>query len=578
MRKHSFPLYNSLLLINAFLKTANSLDEIYKRRINKNDCSRKQTKGNCEMLGRILAKPDAWFKLNKDEKDRLKRFSGVDYLNLKVTFHSGAARSNLTGFDLDPRNAKYSIYYMQRSDEAAAFKAWPSKFGHWTPSKGTHIRPSRILEIEDELANISSSCPRTCPPGTYEVATFANYARRCCWKTCVPCTGKSFSNSSNSSECTECKKGHLPSKDHTMCHIVFQASETDRSSAVSAGFFAAIGFGIAALTLIQFYRHRCEFIVKSSDYMLSMGMLFFFAISFLSVALLLVEPSNFTCKSRVVAVLPWPVLYVGCILIKTNRLRVLFRHSSKLSTRKILLLRNKTQGFFVISLAFVTAAFLFLWVALDSIEVRFVYYEDYSEKACSLSNTWMGVYFGGTLSLLVASLFLASLTHSLPADYNEASFLLLATGGTTFFWIILIPAYYVSTSVRSDTLLALILTSQGLVTMFCLFTRRLYYIIRPMSEAEVKSRRMISRSFRKCSRRSSMWSMRGQTSPRASVRTLEFGVDVMPNANIEERSQNTKSPALSNSPAPAVRYLSFRNPPTKPSEVKCACAAEDTKL
>ena len=160
-------------------------------------------------------------------------------------------------------------------------------------------------------------------------------------------------------------------------------------------FFAAIGFGMAALTLIQFYRHRCAFIVKSSDYMLSMGMLFFFAISFLSVALLLVEPSNFTCKSRVVAVLPWPVLYVGCILIKTNRLRVLFRHSSKLSTRKILLLRNKTQGFFITSLAFITAAFLFLWVALDSIEVRIVHYEDYSEKACSLSNTWMGVYFGG---------------------------------------------------------------------------------------------------------------------------------------------------------------------------------------
>ena len=79
MRKHSFPLYNSLLLINAFLQTASSLDEIYKMSINKNDCFRKQTKGNCEMLGRILATPDAWFKLNKDEKDRLKKISGVGF-------------------------------------------------------------------------------------------------------------------------------------------------------------------------------------------------------------------------------------------------------------------------------------------------------------------------------------------------------------------------------------------------------------------------------------------------------------------------------------------------------------------
>ena len=82
------------------------------------------------------------------------------------------------------------------------------------------------------------------------------------------------------------------------------------------------------------------------------------------------------------------------------------------------------------------------------------------------------MYFGGTLSLLLASLVLAFLAHNLPADLNDASFLLLSTCGITIFWIFLILAYYVSTSVRSDTLLALIITSQGLVTMLCLFTRR----------------------------------------------------------------------------------------------------------
>ena len=272
-------------------------------------------------------------------------------------------------------------------------------------------------------------------------------------------------------------------------------------------------------------------------------MLFFFAISFLSVALLLVEPTNSICKTQVVAVLPWPVLYAGCILLKTNRLRMLVRHSSRLSDHKLPILSNQAQGVFIAILSFVTATFLFLWVALDSIEVLNIQYEDNSEKVCSLSNTWMGVYFGGILSLFVTSLIMVSLTHSIPADFNEAPFLLLSTW-TTFFWIILIPAYYVSKSVRSDSLFALIITSQGLVTMFCLFTRRLYYIIRPMSEAEMKLHRMSGRSFRHRSRLSSASSTSGRASLLTRIPTIEHGISLTTNTKRKERTQKMKPSAL----------------------------------
>ena len=561
LRKHSFFLDNSLLLINAFLQAASSLDEIYKASINSNNCSRKYSDKECGKLSRALATRNGWFKLSESEKNRFKEVFGVDHRGLRENFHNGAARSNLTGFDLDPRNVKYSIYYMQRSVETPPFKARPSKFGHWTPLNGTQIRHSQLMDFEAEMANISSSCSYTCPPGTYQVATFPN-STGCCFKRCVPCAGSSFSNSSNSSKCTKCETGHLPSKDHTTCHIVFQRSSI---VLVGAGIFTAVSFGMAALTLIQFYRHRCAFIVKSSDYTMSMGMLFFFSISFLSVALLLVEPSNFTCKSRVVAVLPWPVLYIGCILVKTNRLRVLVGHSSKLSAQKLPFLSKQTQRFFIGTLAFVTATFLFLWVALDSIEVHIVHYKEYSEQACSLSNTWMGVYFGGILSLLVTSLILASLTHGIHGDFNEASFLLLPTW-TTFFWIILIPAYYVSPtmSVQSDTLLALIITSQGLVTMFCLFTRRLYYINRPMPEAEIETRR----SFAQHSQCSNASSMPGQALALTRIQTIEHGIDLTTSTQHEERSHKMKPSA-----SPAVIVIQ-----AKPGEWNCALEVKNAKL
>ena len=222
--KHSFFLDNSLLLIDSFLQTARTASEILKARDDQ-DCLRKYVKSPfyCRLFYEALFRPrlyfeflrsNGWFQLTDSQKKQAIRRSDLNNWGLFKNFPRGAVRSNLTGLNLDPINAKYSIYYMRRSEEKAAL---PTKFGHWIPSKVKHIRHSQILEIEAEMANILSSCPRnlTCPPGTRKV-TFVNYLRRCCyWKTCAPCTGNSFSNTSNSAKCTKCERGHHPSKDHT---------------------------------------------------------------------------------------------------------------------------------------------------------------------------------------------------------------------------------------------------------------------------------------------------------------------------------------------------------------------------
>ena len=550
-KKHEFPLYDSLLLIDAFFQVANVVEGLYKKK----NCNVVKS-DKCALVRQILSSPDGWFKLSDKRKEEAELFVGVNFFRFWPNFEEVSRGLN----GLNPEKAKYDIYYAQPQMEAVTAEFWPAKIGHWTPSNGTELQNWSEQASAERLgiANITSSCPKSCPPGTRQIATFAAYARSCCWQTCKPCTGRTYANSSSSRECRKCEKGHKPNAGHTACSVAFYTSKTDQSSTVAAIWFAAIGFSMASLTLVTFYKHRDTFIVKTADYVLSMGMLVFHAFSFLSVALLLVKPSDSVCVSQVLFVLPWPILYVGCILVKTNRLRALFRHSSKLSSRRLLLLSNKAQGIVVASIGFVTAVFLIIWAARDTPKLHIVYFDDYAQKICDLNNAWMGVYFGGTLSLLFASLVLAFLAHNLPADFNEASFLLLSTCGITFFWIFLIPAYYVSTSVRSDTLLALIITSQGLVTMFCLFTRRLYYIIRPRSEAEMKARKMLSRNPTQRSRLS-ISSHRAQSS--ASLRGSESGAE---HDAAEIKTMNETPKKLFAAPVedvvPTVEY------PTKPRE------------
>ena len=284
-----------------FSHVANVVEGIYTRK----NCHVVNSE-KCALVRQILASPDGWFKLSDKRKKEVTDFVGVGFLTFLYNFQKPSQR--LTG--LNPDKAKYDIYYAQPQSKGVPAKVWPAKIGHWTPRNGTEFQ-NQIQQVLAEIANITSACPTSCPPGTRQIATFAAYARSCCWQTCEPCTGRTYTNSSNSRECRKCEKGHKPNADHTECNVVFHTSKTDQSSSVAAIWFATIGFSMASLTLVVFYKHRDTFIVKAADYVLSMGMLIFHAFSFLSVALLLVKPSDTVCVSQVLFVLPLAGLIRG---------------------------------------------------------------------------------------------------------------------------------------------------------------------------------------------------------------------------------------------------------------------------
>ena len=313
----------------------------------------------------------------------------------------------------------------------------------------------------------------------------------CCWKTCFPCQGQNYTSAPDQRSCQTCGDDEVANHEHTACLPVQWTFHYLVSLPVIA--LATIGLVVTVVTGVLFLRHRNSLVVKTSDFTLSLIMLTFHGLSFLSTLTLLVKPSKTICLVQILLVLPWPVLCVGCLLVKTNRLRVLFRQTTKLSKTKRFLLSNKTQVVLVCSLGVLMAVFVLAWVTLFTPGPRITFRNDHAGYVCDIDSAWMAIFFGGFLSLLIVSLLLAISSRNVPSDFNDASSLLMSAATITSLWIILVPAYYVSTSVPSSNLLALIITSQGMASFLFLFSRRLFYLVRPMSEEKMKARKMFAR-------------------------------------------------------------------------------------
>ena len=82
---------------------------------------------------------------------------------------------------------------------------------------------------------------------------------------------------------------------------------------------------------------------KASDKILSTAMLVCLFGSLSTCGFLLADASKTTCILQILIALPWPVVYLACMFIKTNRLRVLFKKTRRLTRHRILLLSNRTQ-------------------------------------------------------------------------------------------------------------------------------------------------------------------------------------------------------------------------------------------
>ena len=506
LKAHHFPLHDSLFLMDAFFAAANVLERVYKR-ARKNAC-RKNDKNRmssmCLLIDQVRATPSGWFHLSHKEKKSVTSSVGLDSKSIAKNFVFASTRGNKSSSNSRNVNIKYKILYTTPSKiQSASLPLLPLTLAYWTPEGGFSDTFRQSPGFADTIASLSPLIHRAhvCPPGTFQNQECSKKDKKCCWKACLQCQGQTYTDTTDAFSCQNCSYDESPNAAHTSCEPIWKFNHAASMSAVT---MATLGLVMTTVTIVLFWRNHKSFIVKTSDFTLSMGMLIFHAASFISTPLLLVKPSRFICPTQVLLVLPWPLLYVGCILIKINRLRMLFRQVAKLSRKERRLLNNKAQLTFLVVVGLQIAIFLAVWVAISSPRPLRKSFEGIVDLTCNLNETWMGVYFGGTLSLLIISFILALSSRKVPADFSEAFSLVVSSALITSLWIILIPAYYVSTSVRPSNLLALIITSQGLTTYCLLFGRRVYYILRPLSEEELKARKMIGTSSSSAKKESSV--------------------------------------------------------------------------
>lgn len=118
----------------------------------------------------------------------------------------------------------------------------------------------------------------------------------CCWD-CARCAGKSFTNTSHMTKCTDCPQGTWPSADHSMCTpIETRYLQWSESWSVVIVFSSSLGFALVLCTGVVFIKFRGTAVVRAASrqlcYFLLLGISMFYATPLPYIA----KPSAFTCK------------------------------------------------------------------------------------------------------------------------------------------------------------------------------------------------------------------------------------------------------------------------------------------
>eukprot|EP00117_Sycon_ciliatum_P026307 scpid12658/ scgid4490/ Metabotropic glutamate receptor 5 len=332
------------------------------------------------------------------------------------------------------------------------------------------------------IGTISSTCPGQCSAGNRRL--HHDGYRQCCFD-CKPCPVDTVSDG-NTDQCQLCPKGHYTNREQSHCiPYPLEYPRFHHISPILIFMFSMVGVLAAVVTLVLFRSKRTHLVVKAADITLTTAQLVTLMISFAFVNILLLKPSNTACTLKVLVFI-WPVVNVVSLAIKTNRLRLVFQRTSHLSKRKIKFLSNKAQVFLLVLLAITTAAYFILWVVASPPHAEIIYTHTTRRLVCKFNDAWMGSYFSWTSALIIVTLVLAFSTRQLPGFFNEAPFYFLASALILACWIFFVPAYYFSQQVNQIILLAAIILSQCHIIFGSLFIRRLYYLWRPLSEADSK--------------------------------------------------------------------------------------------
>uniref|UniRef100_A0A2K5E5J1 Extracellular calcium-sensing receptor n=1 Tax=Aotus nancymaae TaxID=37293 RepID=A0A2K5E5J1_AOTNA len=322
-----------------------------------------------------------------------------------------------------------------------------------------------------------SNCSRDCLAGTRK--GIIEGEPTCCFE-CVECPDGEYSDETDASACNKCPDDFWSNENHTSCiakEIEFLSWTEPFGIALTL--FAVLGIFLTAFVLGVFIKFRNTPIVKATNRELSYLLLFSLLCCFSSSLFFIGEPQDWTCRLRQPAFGISFVLCISCILVKTNRVLLVFE--AKIPTsfhRKWWGLNLQFLLVFLCTFMQIVICVIWLYTAPPSSyrnheledEIIFITCHEGSLMA-------LGFLIGYTCLLAAICFFFAFKSRKLPENFNEAKFITFSMLIFFIVWISFIPAYASTYGkfVSAVEVIAILAASFGLLA--CIFFNKIYIIL-----------------------------------------------------------------------------------------------------
>ncbi|XP_066555246.1 extracellular calcium-sensing receptor isoform X2 [Amia ocellicauda] len=372
----------------------------------------------------------------------------------------------------------YTIVNWHRSseDDSIVFE----EIGHYNMhvKKGPRlfIDKTKILWNGYHKEVPTSNCSEDCEPGTRK--GIIDGMPTCCFE-CKECSDGEFSDHKDASVCTKCPNNSWSNENHTSCLLKeIEFLSWMEPFGIALTLFAALGIFLTSFVLGVFVKFRNTPIVKATNRELSYLLLFSLVCCFSSSLMFIGEPQDWTCRLRQPAFGISFVLCISCILVKTNRVLLVFEAKIPTSLHRKWWGLN-LQFLLVFMCTFVQIMICVVWLYNappesysnhDMDEIIFITCNEGSLMA-------LGFLIGYTCLLAAVCFFFAFKSRKLPENFNEAKFITFSMLIFFIVWISFIPAY-VSTYgkfVSAVEVIAILASSFGLLA--CIFFNKVYIIL-----------------------------------------------------------------------------------------------------
>nr|ADE74974.1 extracellular calcium-sensing receptor [Callorhinchus milii] len=373
----------------------------------------------------------------------------------------------------------YTIINWQLSseDQSVVFQEVGNYNAYAKPGERLYINESKVLWSGFSKVVPFSNCTHDCIPGTRK--GIIEGEPTCCFE-CVSCAEGEYSDENDASACTKCPNDFWSNENHTYCiEKEIEYLSWTEPFGIALTIFAVLGTVMTFFVLGVFIKFRNTPIVKATNRELSYLLLFSLICCFSSSLIFIGEPKDWTCRLRQPAFGISFVLCISCILVKTNRVLLVFEAKIPTSLhRKWVGLNLQFLLVFLCTLVQIVTCVIWLYTAPPSSyrnheledEIIFITCDEGSLMA-------LGFLIGYTCLLAAICFFFAFKSRKLPENFNEAKFITFSMLIFFIVWISFIPAY-VSTYgkfVSAVEVIAILASSFGLLG--CIYFNKCYIIL-----------------------------------------------------------------------------------------------------